>query len=117
MSDAAVGWFIVAGAFVAFGLAGALWSRRQRMSMTDTEPEEINVGITSATLVMRDGGMLTLTVPGKRVTIGGTKMAFTSEGMFEDAISEQWIPTDTGRIVNRDAVDWVTDKTTKEFYL
>lgn len=118
MSDITLGLIVgFLGVVVMFG--GLFWSRNQRMKATDpTDPEEINVGITSAKLILTGGSRgADLTVLGQRTEIDGQKYAFTSELLFNDAILGQWITVDDGRIVNRDAVLWVTDRATKEFYL
>lgn len=119
MNEAQWSLFAIAGLGTLAMYLGARYSRKQREAaeLEASTPEEINVGITTVTLVLVDGKDATLTIPGDRVTMDGKKYAFTSELLFADAVLGQWITVDDGRIINRDHVAWMVDKQTKDWYL
>lgn len=109
MTEATIILFV----FGAVCLSGALWSRSRRLATETTPDKEINVGITTADLLLSDGTIVKLSVPGFRKE----EYAFSSSYSFNDVIHGQWITLDDGRMVNRDHVQVIFNIKRKDFCL
>lgn len=99
---------LAVGVFVLVATAGLMWSRSQRqLAELEDLPDTINVGSRSADVVLVDGGIAKLTIPGFVTRQGNMINIVPSSVRFHDEINQVWITLDDGRVVNRNHIAWL----------